>query len=420
MKFKKIIIGIIFLLLVISGIAIMRINNINLEELSYVEVNDVLMTVKENWRGELESILKRKYDFEYIIFDDKEEILLKSSENCPNSLKEAVELKCISLPIIIDEEYKGNLVINNNSAVKLKQYKEVFMGYIFLLVILSSALIVCYSYYLDIKIIKPFNKLRSFAENIASGNLEVPLDMDRDNIFGAFTESFDIMREELYIARENEKKANESKKELVVSLSHDIKTPLSSIKAMSEVMMVKEDDENKNKKLNSIWNKANIIELLINNLFHATLEELRELKVESKEEESSLIKNLVNESDYNHLVEICNIPDCIIICDKLRMQQVIDNIIGNSYKYANTKICVHAEIEDEYLKIDIRDYGPGVGADELVKITEKYYRGKETQGKNGSGVGLYLANYFMDNMQGGLEFSNDNPGLKASVYLRLA
>ena len=77
--------------------------------------------------------------------------------------------------------------------------------------------------------------MKDFAERIADGNLDIPLKMDRQNLFGAFTESFDIMRTELKKSRIAEANANESKKELVAKLSHDIKTPIASIKAASEV-----------------------------------------------------------------------------------------------------------------------------------------------------------------------------------------
>lgn len=61
-------------------------------------------------------------------------------------------------------------------------------------------------------ILQPFRDMERFAANIASGKLDVPLQMDRSNIFGVFTESFDIIREELCYARENERRANQPKK----------------------------------------------------------------------------------------------------------------------------------------------------------------------------------------------------------------
>ena len=86
--------------------------------------------------------------------------------------------------------------------------------------------------------IRPFNKLSSFASSVSKGNLDVPLNMDRHNYFGAFTESFDRMREELKQSSEREAAANRSKQELVAEISHDIKTPVATIKATCEVKKI--------------------------------------------------------------------------------------------------------------------------------------------------------------------------------------
>lgn len=114
---------------------------------------------------------------------------------------------------------------------------------------------------------------------MAAGNLDVPLEMDKQNIFGPFTESFDLMRSELKRSKKNEYLANQSKKELVASLSHDIKTPVASIQAITELMLVQQTDEAVRKSLTTINDKAKQITALVTDLFHASLEELQKLKV---------------------------------------------------------------------------------------------------------------------------------------------
>ena len=92
-------------------------------------------------------------------------------------------------------------------------------------------------------VIKPFKKLKGFAVRIAAGNLDFPLEMDRINLFGAFTESFDVMRDELKRSRIAEARAEAEKRELVAELSHDIKTPVASIKAASELGLLLADSD---------------------------------------------------------------------------------------------------------------------------------------------------------------------------------
>ena len=272
--------------------------------------------------------------------------------------------------------------------------------------------------------IRPFRKLQQFAVNVAKGNLETPIRMEKGNYFGAFTESFDLMREELKRARENEYKANVSKKELVAELSHDMKTPIATIKATCEVVKMKAQrngNETENKdlfdKIGIIEQRSDMIDHLIGNMFHATLEELENLKVEAGEEASTVILSMFEDLQYYENLQIKNtIPEYLVYMDKLRLKQVIDNIVHNSFKYAGTVIDVSFEEVPTGIKIEIRDYGNGVAEEELPLITEKYYRGANGKGKNGAGLGLFLANYFMSHMKGSLECFNDK-GFVVNLFL---
>jgi signal transduction histidine kinase len=248
----------------------------------------------------------------------------------------------------------------------------------------------------------------------------MPLEMDKNNLFGAFTEGFDLMREELNKARENERLANQSKKELVASLSHDIKTPVASIKAVTEVMYIKSADENQKKQLEIINSKADQINTLITNMFNATLEELQELKVTVTEQPSEVLYDLIKNADYNNLANVASIPECIVLLDVLRLAQVIDNVISNSYKYAGTSIYVSARICGKYLEIAFKDYGPGVLEDELPLIFNKFYRAHNSAGKSGSGLGLYISKYIMDKMSGDICCENGDDGFVVMLKLLIA
>ena len=91
------------------------------------------------------------------------------------------------------------------------------------------------------------------------------------------------------------------------------------------------------------------------------------------------------------------------------MEQVIDNVIGNSRKYAGTDIRVNfSTVSGGYVKIRISDSGPGVSEDDLPLITEKYYRGSKAKARNGYGLGMYLVKLYMEKQGGGIEYYNDN------------
>jgi signal transduction histidine kinase len=152
------------------------------------------------------------------------------------------------------------------------------------------------------------------------------------------------MRDELRRAKESERAAQRSKRELVASLSHDIQTPVASIKAVAELMEVTADD-NERARLQTIQQKAGQIQMLVTDLFHATLEELRSLNVTPTPLPSDQISEMIKKSDYFDMVKIGEIPGCLLYADPVRLSQVVDNIIANSYKYADTEIDVSAKAD---------------------------------------------------------------------------
>ena len=109
----------------------------------------------------------------------------------------------------------------------------------------------------------------------------------------------------------------------------------------------------------------------------------------------------------------------VIRTDKIRLSQVIGNIIANSYKYAGTPIDVSSHIEDEFLEVSISDSEQGVPDDEIELITNKFYRGKDHGGKEGSGLGLYIAKMLMDKMGGELSVKSKN-GLSVTLLIPLS
>ena len=329
-------------------------------------------------------------------------------------------------------------------------------------------------------LIKPLKEMEDFAGEIAKGNLDVRLPMHRWNAFGSFTESFDLMREELKASKEREREAEKAKREMVAELSHDLKTPVATIKATCEVMDLKltmklekeerelsailrksdvddarvegdpthldvpsNDEKSMNEdalaakeklrqieenvreiqenleKISYITNKADTIHQLVGNVFRVTLDDMQEIKVEPKEYDSRLIEGYFKSlKEYGNVILENHVPECLVYVDRLRMEQVIDNVVGNSYKYAGTDVHVSFEETEslpgkdggrnKFIKITIRDEGPGVPEEELSLITQKFYRGKDAQEKQGYGLGLYLVKWYMEKQGGGMEYHNDH------------
>jgi len=400
--------------------------------LDNTSVNDIAKTYEINW----DKLLQKEYfkvdnqkNFTYSVIDMEGNVLLKTSETATTSLFQAISHRDTIIDVMVSDQLAGKVIIYNEMAEDFALARKDIILSLFGIFLFIYLLFGIYYLYLKSTILKPFTNLKQFAGRVAMGNLEMPVTMDRNNLFGAFTESFDIMREELKKARESERMANESKKELIAKLSHDIKTPVASIKAISELMSVQLVSGKEKDRLDMIGAKADQINLLISNMFHATLEELKELKIAVTEESSAVIEELMKASDYEQLTTVETIPHCLILCDRIRLEQVIDNVISNSYKYAGTKILVKGEITqsrnsignllEEKLVITIRDYGKGVGEEELPLLFEKYYRGEEGLHKSGTGLGLYISKYLMENMQGSISCENYEDGFGVILTLSL-
>ena len=383
-----------------------------------VEVNEAVYSVKTDW-GAMENH-ENHTNLEYIVLDKRGVVIFKTKEGLSESINEAIIHRDTILDVEYDGEAAGKIVIYNDSAQILQRRKQTTIIILIAAMLIQGIVFIGYIIYLDRSVIKPFNKLKGFAERVAGGNLDIPLEMDRQNLFGAFTESFDIMRAELRKARIAEAKANASKKELVAKLSHDIKTPVASIKAASEVGAALTCSEKIKDNYTQIIRKADQINSLITNLFTATLEELKELSVTPADIESTELKALLENADYLHRAAIPDICNCLIYADKLRLQQVFDNIFANSYKYANTKIDIMVHRDDKCIAVSIEDYGGGVDVEELPLLKEKFKRGSNTKDIEGAGLGLYISDYFMKEMQGELVIENGINGLKITVIISLS
>lgn len=379
-----------------------------------VAVNSCLHSVEDNF-GEPD---KYKKDLPYVVIDNDGNVLFKTEEGLSESVNEGVKNNDTMLRVEKDGEILGTIIVANRTADQIKVYKNRIVITVISLSSLQILIVLVYWVYLRKTMVKPFEEMNDFAVRVASGDLDVPLELDRKHVFGGFTEAFDLMRSELKKARAAEKKASDDKKEMVAKLSHDIKTPVASIKSASEIgaAVTKED---KAKELFELINqKSDQITALTDNLFNASVNDITEISVVPSRYDSAVIKELILKADYLKKADGFEVPECFVYIDKMRLQQVFDNVFMNSYKYANTKIKVETLIEDECLKVTVEDFGGGVNEDELPLMKLKYKRGVNADGKDGAGLGLYITDKFMVGMNGRLELQNTDKGFAVIFYIR--
>lgn len=390
-----------------------------------IEINRLLVSLEENWdsvSSYKDKPIESDSSFDYSVIDTNGNVILYTRDDIAKSISSATSDYDVIRNIEVDGKVSGYLIVHNPKAELEKQTNMKIALFVMSLILLTVVISVLYYVYLKRRVLDPFKKLKGFAVRVAGGNLDTPLEMDKGNVFGPFTESFDIMREELKASREREEKAVKSRKELVAQLSHDIKTPVSSIKAMTDVMSLTASEEDK-VTINAINAKADQIDSLISNLFHATLEELEQLEVKPEDINSTDIVQMLKDADYLNKIEKLDIKDAVVFADRLRLNQVLNNIIFNSYKYADTMINVTSRFENagsNYLFIEIADKGPGVSEEELEMITQKFKRGSNAGNKDGSGLGLYISDYLMNKMEGSLTVRNTGDGFAVEIGIKIS
>ena len=277
--------------------------------------------------------------------------------------------------------------------------------------------------YIYFKILRPFSKLEQYAERVAKGDLDFSLEYERTNFFGAFTWAFDHMRKEIIAARKNEAQAISENKTIIATLSHDIKTPIASIRAYAEGLEanLEADYEQRQRYLQVIMKKCDDVSRLVNDLVLHSLSELERLEI--KEQRISMRKVLeetLQDLEYSYVSLKEPVPDVELPADEKRLAQVLLNLLENAKKYApDTPIEVWALQEEDRYEIHIRDHGTGIFPEDMPFVLQKFYRGKNVEDKPGSGLGLYIVSYIMERMKGGIALENHADGLEAVLWLPL-
>lgn len=274
--------------------------------------------------------------------------------------------------------------------------------------------------YIYFAMLRPFEKLKGFAEEISRGNFDIPLEYERSNYFGAFTWAFDSMRREIVRSRACEREAVENNKTVIATLSHDIKTPIASIRAYTEGLEAKLDStpEKREKYLGVIIRKCDEVSRLTNDLFLHSLSDLDKLVITPEDIElCGFMENAVSEiaADNNDVHFRKPYFSAIISADPKRLMQITENLIANARKYAKTDTDVYITLTDGMAEIHFRDHGKGIPDENMPFVFGKFYRGKNSDGEQGSGLGLYIVKHITEQMKGSITLHNHSDGLEVTV-----
>ena len=421
MKHKIILILIVICVIISAAVLIIETVNSSAAKPDTIEINRIKQAVESVENAESFSGFSYDSKYDFTVIDLRGEVLYGKDNNSMSYTQRinfAIQNYDTAIDYVKNGSIEGKIIVYTGYIIKGNQtakFSTVIVTFSILCVLL-----ILYYLYMRVFLYRPFVKLKSFAAEIASGNLDLALPMDKDNLFGEFTESFDLMREELRAAKQKAILEEKSKKELIATLSHDIKTPVSIVRAAGELLEINESDKKKLIHIKTIRDKTFEIDRLATDLFSSALNDLSELKINVKNVDSLDLKNIIIAADQFKKVIFKNaVPECLLKADSFRLSQVFGNIISNSNKYAGTDIEVFFELIDNYLNISFKDSGSSLGKEELALIKSKFYRGKNAKDKQGAGLGLYICENLIERMGGKLNISLDG-GFKVDVYLALS
>lgn len=278
-------------------------------------------------------------------------------------------------------------------------------------------------WYIYVSILRPFDKMKIFAKEIAQGNFDLPLAYERSNYFGDFTWAFDSMRKEITRARSCEKEAVENNKTVIATLSHDIKTPIASLRAYAEGLEANMDSsaEKREKYISVIIRKCDEVAGLTNDLFLHSISSLDRLEISMETFElCGFLRAAVSEITVDEQNVCLTLPDqkIMVSADKNRLVQVCENIINNAAKYAGTVLDLTVTPDGDSVRIVFRDYGSGIEDEDLPFVFDKFYRGKNCGNRQGSGLGLYIVKYIIEKMNGKVFLHSYPDGLEVTVTLQ--
>lgn len=276
--------------------------------------------------------------------------------------------------------------------------------------------------YVYFEILSPFEKMKEFAAKISAGDFDVLLKFQRSNYFGEFTWAFDSMRNEITKSRASEREAIENNKTVIATLSHDIKTPISSIRAYCEGLSANMDStfEKRERYISVIIKKCDEVSRLTDDLFLHSVSDLDKLKVSLEAVEicdftEKVIKEIGGERD-DVIFEKPSFT-ALVNTDKNRFSQLCGNIINNARKYAKTDINVFLTMEEDNVVLHFRDYGGGIPDENMPFIFDKFYRGNNCADEQGSGLGLYIVKYIVEKTGGKVILKNHSQGLEVKIFL---
>ena len=329
---------------------------------------------------------------------------------------------------------RGSAFIVTDVSNVIPEVQEFFADMLLciVLILVFTALILIFWIYKSI--MRPLGKMQVAARNIKEGNLDFELKAESDDELGQLSMSLEDMRKRLRDNAEEKVSYDKENKELISNISHDLKTPVTTIKGYAEGIIdgVADTPEKLEKYVRTIYNKANEMDLLINELtlysridtnripYNFSILSVNEYFNDCSEELSLELEAKNVEFGYFNYVD----TEVRVIADAEQIKRVIHNIINNSIKYMDKKRAkINLRVKDvgDFIQVELEDNGKGIAPKDLPNIFDRFYRtdASRNSSKGGSGIGLSIVKKIIEEHGGKIwATSRENTGTTMYFVLR--
>ena len=298
---------------------------------------------------------------------------------------------------------------------------------IILILVLTACMLSIWTY---TSLMNPIKKLQVAAHNIKEGNLDFTIEADSNDEIGELCKSFEEMRQRLKDNTEEKMDSEKENKTLISNIAHDLKTPITAVKGYAEGLMdgVADTPEKRDKYIRTIYNKANEMDTLINELtLYAKIDTNRIpynfAKINVGEYFNDCIEEIGLDLEAKNIgLAYFNYADenTVIIADPEQLKRVVNNIIGNSVKYLDKqKGFINVRIKDvgDFIQVEIEDNGRGIAARDLPYIFDRFYRADSSRNSatGGSGIGLSIVKKIVED-HGGKIWATSKESIGTVMY----
>lgn len=278
-------------------------------------------------------------------------------------------------------------------------------------------------------VMEPLEQLVQGAQRIQKGNLGEPIDYHGEAEFEHVCQTFNDMQSTILKDREQRAKTEQARIDMITGISHDLRTPLTSIRGYIKGVLdnVAGTEEKRKAYLTTAYEATEEMNLLLQKLFDFS-------RMESGQMPFHMVKADLGEYVTSYVAQketVCDPKKIVfhlhkakayfeeISIDIEQIKRIFDNLLENSRKYAAATPPVHIDISvketEKELLIEWKDNGRGVPEEKLSRIFERFYRCDESRTEKGSGIGLYVVQYIMERHHGRVKAENDF-GLKITLY----